>query len=57
MTWSTLPIDLLREAKLNGFSDEQISRILQRGDEEDVYIKKEAGITRVFKMVDTAGRT
>jgi carbamoyl-phosphate synthase large subunit len=50
----TLPIELLREAKVNGFSDEQISRITQHGDEEDVYKKrKEAGITRVYKMVDT----
>jgi carbamoyl-phosphate synthase large subunit len=50
----TLPIELLREAKVNGFSDEQISRILQHGDEEDVYNKrKKAGITRVYKMVDT----
>src|SRR5437868_8247639 len=50
----TLPLDLLREAKVHGFSDEQISRITQHGDEEDVYAKrKEAGITRVYKMVDT----
>jgi carbamoyl-phosphate synthase large subunit len=50
----TLPIELLREAKVNGFSDEQISRITQHGDEEDVYNKrKAAGITRVYKMVDT----
>jgi carbamoyl-phosphate synthase large subunit len=50
----TLPLDLLREAKVNGFSDEQISRITQHGDEEDVYRKrKAAGITRVYKMVDT----
>jgi len=50
----TLPIELLREAKVHGFSDEQISRITQHGDEEDVYAKrKEAGITRVYKMVDT----
>jgi len=50
----TLPVELLREAKVNGFSDEQISRILQHGDEDDVYNKrKEAGITRVYKMVDT----
>src|SRR5688572_7625169 len=50
----TLPIDLLKEAKVNGFSDEQISRITQHGDEEDVYKKrKAAGITRVYKMVDT----
>ena len=35
-----------------GFSDEQISRIMQDGNEEDVYEKrKAAGITRVFKMV------
>ncbi|MEQ1677527.1 MAG: carbamoyl-phosphate synthase large subunit [Chitinophagaceae bacterium] len=49
-----LPIELLREAKVNGFSDEQISRITEHGDEEDVYNKrKAAGITRVYKMVDT----
>ncbi len=50
----TLPVELLREAKVNGFSDEQISQILGHGDEEDVYNKrKAAGITRVYKMVDT----
>ena len=50
----TLPIELLKEAKVNGFSDDQISRILQHHDEEDVYQKrKAAGITRVYKMVDT----
>jgi carbamoyl-phosphate synthase large subunit len=50
----TLPIELLKEAKVNGFSDDQISRILQHFDEEDVYQKrKAAGITRVYKMVDT----
>jgi carbamoyl-phosphate synthase large subunit len=49
-----LPLELLREAKVNGFSDEQISRITEHGDEEDVYQKrKAAGITRVYKMVDT----
>jgi carbamoyl-phosphate synthase large subunit len=49
-----LPLDLLKEAKVNGFSDEQISRITNHGEEEDVYQKrKAAGITRVFKMVDT----
>jgi carbamoyl-phosphate synthase large subunit len=50
----TLPIELLKEAKLLGFSDEQISRIMQDGNEDDIYEKrKAAGITRVFKMVDT----
>lgn len=49
-----LPIELLKEAKINGFSDEQISRIITDGTEEEVYEKrKAAGITRVYKMVDT----
>jgi carbamoyl-phosphate synthase large subunit len=49
-----LPIELLREAKVNGFSDEQISRITGHGDEDDVYeLRKKHGISRVFKMVDT----
>ncbi|MBS1600164.1 MAG: carbamoyl-phosphate synthase large subunit [Bacteroidetes bacterium] len=50
----TLPVELLRDAKHAGFSDEQISRIMQNGREEDVYEKrKAAGITRIYKMVDT----
>ncbi|MGE5519147.1 MAG: carbamoyl-phosphate synthase large subunit [Candidatus Dadabacteria bacterium] len=49
-----LPLDLLKEAKIHGFSDEQIARIIQDGSEEEVYQKrKAAGITRVYKMVDT----
>ncbi len=50
----TLPVELLREAKTLGFSDEQIALIMQDGNEEAVYEKrKAAGITRIFKMVDT----
>ncbi len=50
----SLPLELLKEAKGNGFSDEQISRIMNDADEDAVYEKrKAAGITRVFKMVDT----
>ena len=51
----TLPNDLLKESKKNGFSDEQIARILH-GDctDEQVYEKRKAlGISRVYKMVDT----
>ncbi len=49
-----LPMELMREAKHHGFSDEQICRIMKDGSEEEVYEKrKAAGITRVFKMVDT----
>ncbi len=51
----SLPDDLMKEAKRNGFGDEQIAKILS-GDctEDEVYEKrKAAGITRVYKMVDT----
>ncbi|MDB5204951.1 MAG: carB [Flavisolibacter sp.] len=49
-----LPLDLLKKAKIHGFSDEQIARIIQDGSEDEVYEKrKAAGITRVYKMVDT----
>jgi carbamoyl-phosphate synthase large subunit len=49
-----LPLDLLKQAKIHGFGDEQIARILGDAFEEDVYEKrKAAGITRVYKMVDT----
>jgi carbamoyl-phosphate synthase large subunit len=53
-TLDTVPKELLRDAKHNGFGDEQISRILKNCTDEDVYAKrKEWGITRVYKMVDT----
>ncbi len=52
--FASLPEDLLREAKMLGFSDEQMVRIMQDGDADDLYERRKAlGITRVFKMVDT----
>jgi carbamoyl-phosphate synthase large subunit len=49
-----LPEALLEEAKVNGFSDEQIARILKTGEEEAVYERRKSlGITRSYKMVDT----
>lgn len=52
--FENLPIELLREAKFMGFSDEQISLIMQDSNDEEIYEKrKAAGITRVYKMVDT----
>ena len=52
--FSSLPAELLRTAKMLGFSDEQMIRIMQDGDADDLYERrKELGITRVFKMVDT----
>jgi carbamoyl-phosphate synthase large subunit len=51
---ATLPTELLKEAKFMGFSDEQICKIMQDGTDEEIYAKrKAAGITRVYKMVDT----
>ena len=50
----TLPTDLLRRAKHMGFGDEQLVKIMQDGTEDEMYERrKEEGITRVFKMVDT----
>jgi carbamoyl-phosphate synthase large subunit len=50
----TLPLELLKEAKLMGFSDQQISLIMQDGSDEEIYeMRKAAGFTRVYKMVDT----
>jgi len=51
----TLPEALFREAKVNGFADIQIARILQGNcSDEDVLTKRnELGIKRVYKMVDT----
>lgn len=54
-TLDSLPEQLLKEAKQNGFGDEQIARILiDRCNEDQVYEKRKSlGITRVYKMVDT----
>jgi carbamoyl-phosphate synthase large subunit len=51
----TLPDEILREAKRLGFSDIQICRIMNDGTSEDEMYerRKTAGITRVYKMVDT----
>lgn len=49
-----LPEDLLCEAKQMGFSDEQIAELVKDVTAEEVYEhRKQKGITRVFKMVDT----
>lgn len=49
-----IPEDLLWEAKKNGFSDDQIAACMKDSNDEDVYARrKELGIKRVFKMVDT----
>lgn len=50
----SLPDEVLTEAKMLGFSDEQIVRIMKEEDTEALYEhRKKIGLTRVYKMVDT----
>ncbi len=49
-----LPQSILFDAKKMGFSDEQLSELLKDCTPEEVYeYRKDLGISRVFKMVDT----
>lgn len=49
-----IPEELFWEAKKMGFSDDQIAACMKDSNDEDVYARrKELGIKRVFKMVDT----
>ncbi len=51
---NALPDEVLREAKLMGFSDEQIALLVKDCTAEEVYEhRKKANIKRVYKMVDT----
>ncbi|TNE80880.1 MAG: carbamoyl-phosphate synthase large subunit [Bacteroidetes bacterium] len=53
-TLQTLPKELILEAKQKGFSDYQISYLMGNATEDEVYAKrKELGISRTYKMVDT----
>lgn len=49
-----VPTEVLYQAKTMGFSDEQIAELVKDVTAEEVYDhRKQQGITRVFKMVDT----
>lgn len=51
---ASVPVEMLKDAKKMGFSDAQLSILFGDSDEDEVYAKrKELGITRTFKMVDT----
>ncbi len=51
---NNIPRDFFFTLKQKGFSDAQIAYILQHVSEEDVYQRrKELGLHRVYKMVDT----
>ncbi|ALI98818.1 carbamoyl-phosphate synthase large subunit [Rufibacter tibetensis] len=52
-TLDSIPVDLMRSAKVKGFADRQIAYLL-RCKESEVHDKRlSMGIKRVFKMVDT----
>ncbi|MEO6142325.1 MAG: carbamoyl-phosphate synthase large subunit [Ginsengibacter sp.] len=55
VTLENMPVELMKEAKNLGFSDEQIARIMEdESTDDDIYEKRKSlGITRVYKMVDT----
>lgn len=49
-----IPYEVLKDAKQKGYSDYQLAYLLKNCSEEEVYNKrKELGLKRVFKMVDT----
>lgn len=49
-----LPAELLKRLKQNGYSDKQIAWVIGNCSEDEVYEKrKELGIRRLYKMVDT----
>ncbi|MGI4804851.1 MAG: carbamoyl-phosphate synthase large subunit [Janthinobacterium lividum] len=51
---NNIPKDFFFNLKQKGFSDAQIAYVLQHVSEEDVYQRrKELGLHRVYKMVDT----
>ncbi|MBI1315626.1 carbamoyl-phosphate synthase large subunit [bacterium] len=52
-TLDTLPIELLRDAKKKGFADRQIAHMLGCLESEVHHKRTEAGIERVWKLVDT----
>ena len=54
-TLDDMPVELLKEAKVNGFSDVQISKLVKsQTSEDEVYDRRKSlGISRVYKMVDT----
>jgi carbamoyl-phosphate synthase large subunit len=50
---NTIPTDLLRKAKEKGYADRQIAHILDCYESEVNKKRKELGIKRVYKLVDT----
>jgi carbamoyl-phosphate synthase large subunit len=49
----TIPVDLMRKAKEKGYADRQIAHLLDCYESEVFKRRKEMGIHRVYKLVDT----
>ncbi len=49
----TIPVQLMRKAKEKGYADRQIAHIIDCKESEVHSKRKEMGINRVYKMVDT----
>lgn len=52
-TLDTIPVDLLRTAKEKGYADRQLGHLLKCLESQVYNKRKELGVNRVFKMVDT----
>ncbi len=52
---TAIPTELLRRAKRWGFSDRQLAHLLRAGEVEVRAARSRAGVTPVFKRVDTCG--
>ena len=52
-TIETIPFDLLKEAKQKGYADRQIAHLLRCLESEVFNKRRDMGINRVYKLVDT----
>lgn len=52
-TIDTIPFDLLKESKQKGYADRQIAHLLRCLESEVFNKRREMGINRVYKLVDT----
>ena len=52
-TLDTIPVDLLRTAKEKGYADRQLGHLLKCLESQVYNKRKELGVSRVYKMVDT----
>ncbi|UII27826.1 carbamoyl-phosphate synthase large subunit [Fulvivirga maritima] len=52
-TIDTLPFDLLKEAKEKGYADRQLGHLMRCLESEVFNKRKELGLNRVYKLVDT----